>query len=90
MSTWDEDSFRGDVGDAMLGGIIVMGGGGGAPPSFNVTLTTITRVDRRPPPSQRMIARRQSDVLLYTHPHRWLWLLSSLIAFPVVVVIDVE
>ena len=27
MSTWDEDSFRGDVGDAMLGAIVVMGGG---------------------------------------------------------------
>jgi hypothetical protein len=44
MSTWDEDSFRGDVGDAMLGAIVVTGGGG-APPSFHVTLTTITRVD---------------------------------------------
>ena len=31
MSTWDEDSFRGDVGDAMLGAIVVTGGGGSAP-----------------------------------------------------------
>ncbi len=23
MSTWDEDSFRGDVGDAMLGAIVI-------------------------------------------------------------------
>jgi hypothetical protein len=31
MSTWDEDSFRGDdVGGAMSGAIVVGGGGGGA------------------------------------------------------------
>ena len=32
MSTWDEDSFPGDVGDAMLGGIVVAGGAGAPMP----------------------------------------------------------
>ncbi len=39
MSTWDEDSFRGDVGDAMLGAIVVTGGGALRRSTYVVTKT---------------------------------------------------
>ena len=43
MSTWDEDSFRGDVGDAMLGAIVVvMGGGGGQSGVGGVVVSLVT------------------------------------------------
>ena len=46
MSTWDEDSFRGDVGDAMLGAIVVAGGAGAPMPIDAVGRSGGRRRDR--------------------------------------------
>ena len=50
MSTWDEDSFRGDVGDAMSGAIVVGGGGG----------TSTARIGDRRLPRVVVVATRTS------------------------------